>query len=218
MKRFILGAFVLTVLNFAVLSQSATEGKIEYQKGEKVAATIELPYSPDIVEGALRENFNKIGVKEEILKGMQVFKGARLTPTDGEVVDLYFKVDKKSRKDDNISVVNLILGRPNENVSLRTADDAFRIEDAKSFLNKLLPIVEAYNLELSIASQEEVIKKTEKKLKNIEDDYKDIQKKIKDLEERLGRNKKEQEAMNAEIIKQRIVRDALLAKRVVSAN
>src|SRR6478672_100952 len=102
------------------------EGTVEYQKGVKRAAVIELPFSPDVVEGALKQYLAKGGVKEERLKGMQVFKNARLTPTDGEAADLYFKVDKKSRREDNISIVYLIMGRPNENVGLRTADDAYR--------------------------------------------------------------------------------------------
>jgi hypothetical protein len=209
---FVVGALI----SFNSFSQSAIEGKIDYQKGDKRAAIIELPYSQEIVEGALRESFAKRDVKEERLKGMQVFKGARLTPTDGEMVDLYFKVDKKGKKEDNRSVVYLILGRPNENVGLRMPDDAFRIQDAKSFLGNLNPVVEAHKLEVEIAKQENEISKSEKRLSGLVDDQKALEERMRDLQERIDQNKREQESINAEIARQRTVRDALLSRRITN--
>jgi hypothetical protein len=219
MKRYLLCMIVLLALKTVTFSQAvATEGKYEYQRGEKPAAIIELPYKSDLVEGALKQKLAKNGVKEEKLKGMQVFKGTRLTPTDGEAVDMYFKVDRKSRRDDNNSVVYLILGRPNENVALRTPEDAYRIQEARDFLNKIIPDIEAYKLELDIASQEDVIKKSEKNLKNLVDDQKSIENKIRDLQDKLSQNKLDQDATNAQLIKQRTDRDGMLSRRVLPAS
>jgi hypothetical protein len=197
MKSFILSAIIIVLAAFNAIAQSEQpiEGTLEYQKGEKRAAIVELPYAPDIVEGALKNQFAKGGVKEERIKGMQVFKNARLTPTDGEAVDLYFKVEKKSRRQDNVSVVYLIMGRPNENVSLRTSDDAYRIQDAKSFLGNLKPQAESFELETNISKNEQNIKKSERKLSDLQDDRKKLEKKIKEQEEELGRLKSEQESL-----------------------
>ena len=107
---------------------------------------------------------------------MQVFKNARLTPTDGEVADLYFKVERKSRKDENKSVVYLIMGRPNENVALRTRDDAYRVQDAKSFLGTLQPKAQSYELERDISINDENFKKSERKLNDLRDDRKSLEK------------------------------------------
>jgi septal ring factor EnvC (AmiA/AmiB activator) len=134
-------------------------------------------------------------VKEEKLKGMQVFKNARLSPTDGEVADLYFKVVKKSRNEENASIVYLIMGRPNENVALRTADDAYRIQDAKAFLATLHPQAESYDLERNISRNEDNFKKSEKKLKDLQDDRKRLDKKIQEQEEELNRLKSEKESL-----------------------
>lgn len=217
MKKYMLCLLLLFAMRIATYSQlAATEGKIEYQKGDKPAAVIEIPYSPGIVEAAIKDMQLKNGIKEERLKGMLVYKGARLTPTDGEIVDLYVYVDKKGKKNDNASIVYLILGRPNENVSLRTADDAFRIPEAKDFLNRFVPVVEAYNLELNIAQQEEVIRKTEKKFSSLDDDKKEIENEIRELQDKLEQVKRDQEAVNAEISKQRSVRDGMLSRRVSS--
>ena len=163
MKTFLFTASILFLASIRMFAQTdPIEGTVEYQKGEKRAAIVEVPFPPDIVEGALKEQLAKSGVKEEKLKGMQVFKNARLSATDGEVADLYFKVVKKSRKEENISIVYLIMGRPNENVALRTPDDAFRIQDAKAFLATLHPQVESHDLERNITKNEENFKKVRK--------------------------------------------------------
>lgn len=197
----------------AISQPLPTEGRIEYQKGDKPAAIIELPYPPEIVETAIKEHMAKSGIKEERSKGFQVFKGARLSPEDTESSDLYFKVDKKGRQDKKVSVIYLIVGRPNENVALRTVDDNNKISEGKTFLTDLIPSVEAHNLEVSILEQDDVIKKAEKKLRNLEDDQKDYEKKIRSFEDKLAENKKDQESQNAEVSKQRAVREAMTARR-----
>ena len=196
MKLFILTAFAFLLMGAGAFAQTdPIEGTIEYQKGVKRAAVIELPFTPDIVEGALKQHLAKSGVKEERLKGMQVFKNARLTPTDGEAADLYFKVEKKSRRDDNTSVVYLIMGRPNENVALRTADDAYRIQDAKAFLGTFRPQAESFELERNITRNEDNIKKSEKRMNDLQDDRKKLEKKIQEQEQEMNRLKTERESL-----------------------
>lgn len=196
MKLFILTAFAFLLMGAGAFAQTdPIEGTIEYQKGVKRAAVIELPFAPDIVEGALKQHLAKSGVKEERLKGMQVFKNARLTPTDGEAADLYFKVEKKSRRDDNTSVVYLIMGRPNENVALRTADDAYRIQDAKAFLGTFRPQAESFELERNITRNEDNIKKSEKRMNDLQDDRKKLEKKIQEQEQEMNRLKTERESL-----------------------
>ena len=196
MKLFILTAFAFLLMGAGAFAQTdPIEGTIEYQKGVKRAAVIELPFAPDIVEGALKQHLAKSGVKEERLKGMQVFKNACLTPTDGEAADLYFKVEKKSRRDDNTSVVYLIMGRPNENVALRTADDAYRIQDAKAFLGTFRPQAESFELERNITRNEDNIKKSEKRMNDLQDDRKKLEKKIQEQEQEMNRLKTERESL-----------------------
>lgn len=196
MKLSILIALTALFVSAHVFAQTdPIEGTVEYQKGVKRAAVIELPYSPDVVEGALKQYLAKGGVKEERLKGMQVFKNARLTPTDGEAADLYFKVDKKSRREDNISVVYLIIGRPNENVALRTADDAYRIQDAKAFLGSFQPQAQSYELEQNISKNDDNIKKSERKMNDLQDDRKRLEKKIQEQQQELDRLKAEKETL-----------------------
>ncbi len=215
MKSFILSSLLALMPFVSAFSQAdPIEGTVNYQKGEKRAAIIELPYSPEIVEGALRDNLAKGGVKAEKLKGMQVFKNARLTPTDGEAADLYFKVERKSRKEENVSVVYLIMGRPNENVGLRPGDDAYRIQDAKSFLGSLKPKAESHKLERDISKEDDNIKKSERKLKDLQDEQKSLEKRILELQDKLAQRIKDQENTTAEIGRQKESRDSMIGRRV----
>ncbi len=217
MKKHILSCILLVgVYVVAVAQPSASEGSIEFQKGYKPAAVIEYPYEQEVVEKAVKDYMVKKGLKEERIKGFQVFRGARMTPTDGELADLYFKVERKSRKESNLSRVHLIVGRPSENVALRTTGDNYRIVDGRDFLNTMVPSVEAFQLEVSITQQGEIVQKAEKKLKSLEEDQKDLEKKIRNFEEKLAQNKRDQEAQTAEVAKQRTVKEAMEARRIVA--
>lgn len=217
MKKIILAFIVIFSAHLAFAQPAATDTRVEYQKGDKAAAVIELPYNTDVVAAAIKDDMLKKGIREEKSKGFQAFKGARLTPTDGEVVDMYFKVDRKSRKDNSASVVYLIIGRPGENVALRTGDDAYKVDEAKTYLNNLTPTVDAYNLEVTIAQQDDVIKKAEKRLNNLQDDQRNYEKKISSLNEKLSQTKHDIDAQNAELAKQRAARDAMSGRRALPA-
>jgi hypothetical protein len=216
MKNFVL-ALLLVVSTGALMAQpAATEGRVEFQKSNKVAALLELPYPPEIVEKAISDNMMKKGIKQESIKGFSVYKGARLSTFDTEVNDLYFKIDRKSRKDKNESVIYMIVGRANENLGIRTDADAYKLTDGKTFLNELIPSIESYNLEVNIKDQEEKITKAEKKLRDLQEDQVDIEKKIRGLQDKLAENRKNQDAQNAELNTQRSARDAMNARRVAA--
>ncbi len=218
MKKILLVLLAVAFLHTTGFTQAySTEGRVEYQKGYKTAAVVELPYKPEVVETAVKDYMLKRGVKEQKNRGFQVFKAARLSPTDGEVADLYFKVERKSRKDANISNVYLVVGRPNENVGLRTAEDRYRLEDGRTFLNEMAPSVGAFDLEVSIKEQDQIVEKAEKKLKSLEDNEKNLEKKIRDLQEKLTENRRDQESQRAELSKQRSATDAMRARRIIGA-
>lgn len=214
MKNFVLVLF-MSMAGSAMMAQPvATEGRVEYQKSNKSAALLELPYPQEIIEKAISETMMKKGIREEKIKDFSVYKGARLSTYDPEVNDLYFKVDKKSRKDKGESRVYLIVGRPSENLGVRTDADAYKLTDGKTFLNELVPAVEAYNLGMNIKDQEEKIAKAEKKLRSLQEDQVDMEKKIRGLQDKLAQNKREQDSQNAELNTQRSARDAMNARRV----
>ena len=193
----------VTLILYTPSFSQAMEGKIEYQKGDKVAATLELPYSPDIVEEAIKNIMDQKGVRTDRSKGFDIYRNARLKEGDPEISDLHFKVERKSRKEKETAIIFLLIGRPNENVAVRTSDDKYKLQEAKEFLNRISPSIAAYNLELEIRNQESIVLKEEARLQNLQEDQRDLEKKIKNLQEKLESNKGEQRRQTEETVKQK---------------
>jgi hypothetical protein len=194
-------------------AQEITEGKVDYQKKEQAALMVELPYKPEVVEDAIRDYLNKRGLKASSSKGYQLFKGTRLDSLSGMDNDLYFKVERKSRKEKDASVVYMFVTKPNENPTQRLPAETSGLSSARSFLTSLIPSVDAHNLEVEISGQENEIKKAEKKYDKLIDDGNDMQKRLKKLQENIEDNKKDQEKQKLEIEKQRGILENLRSKR-----
>lgn len=214
MKIFLpLAILVATIIIHTQTRAQAMEGKIEYQKGDKVAATIELPYNPDVVEEAIKDIMDQKGVRTDRSKGFDIFRNAKLKENDAEMSDLHFKVERKSRKDRESAIIYLLIGRPNENVAVRTADDRYKLQEAKEFLNRISPSIEAYNLELAIKSQEGVVIKEDGRLRELLEDQKDLEKKIKSLQQKLEENKADQKKQGDEATRQKSLLASMQGRR-----
>lgn len=214
-KLFVLFISLLTAAAIHAQPQ-ATEGTAEFQKTQQPAAIIELPYAESVVEKAIADYMAKKGSKGSDTKGFKTFRGYKLRDSQDYTSDLYFKIDRKSRKEKDLTVVSLVVGKNGEDVKTRLAPDNSSIDGAKDLLNDMLPSIEAYNLELQITDQDEVVKKAQKKFDGLADDQKDYEKKIKNLQDKLEQNKKDQEKQTDEIKKQKDILDTLRGKRKTS--
>jgi hypothetical protein len=198
---------------FPSFSQSKT-GSVDYQKGDKLAATVDLPYTADVVQGAIKDFLSKKCTKSDRSKGFDIFRQAKLHEGDPELHDVHCRVEAKGKKD-NESVVYVLIGRPGENMSVRTPDDHYKHEEAKKLLNQMLPNIEAFKLESEIKDQEENVKKEEKRLSTLVDDQKDLEKRIKSLQDKLEENKLDQKKMGDEAARQRSLLDNLKNRRKI---
>ena len=153
----------------------------------------------------------KLGFKKKESKGFLVYKNAVLPDISSEPADYMIKVERKSRKDRDESVVYLLVNRNEENIIARS--DALVNSNAKTFLNRLAPDVDAFNLEVQIKDQENTVSKAEKKLKDLQDDQESMEKKIKKLQDDLKENAKDQQNQQKEIEKQKQALESLRAKR-----
>lgn len=193
----------IALLLFKISIGQALVGKVEYQKAMQTAAVVELPFSSDLVEGAIKDYLAKKGSKANQSKGFTVFKNVQLASSDPTATDLYFKIDRKSKKENDVSVVYLLVAKPTENLATRSSEDNFGMEGAKAFLNEISPSITGYSLELQIKDQEEAVKKAEKRFNNLMDDQKDLESRKKGIEEKIQDNLKDQEKQKMEIEKQR---------------
>lgn len=211
MKKLLAIFFAIAI--YVTASAQAYEGRAEVSRKQYVSAVIEVPYNSDVVEDAIKAYMAKTGFKPSSTKGVQTYKSVKLHPNNTENNDLHFKVERKSRKEKEFSLIYLIVSKENESLSQRMVEDRAGIEDAKSYLNAMVPSLEAYNLEVQITGQDETVKKAEKKLENLVEDQQDLEKKIKNLQEKLEKNKKDQESQKGEISNQRIILETLKGRR-----
>lgn len=201
---------LLLILSATCFSQSY-DGSIEYLKKDQQAMVIEFPYAPSIVEDAIIERMEKLGYKKKETKGFLQYKGAVLKEISSEPADYLIRVERKSKKEKDESVVYLLVTRGEENVIARS--DALLNSNIKSFLNNLTPEVDSYNLELEINAQQKQVEKAQKKLKDLVKSKEDMEKKIKGLQEDIADNIKDQEAQQKTVETQVAVLEAMKAKR-----
>lgn len=217
MKRILIVLIVLMATAGSTRLQAqvvATEAKVEHTKGQKIAAVIELPYPVEEVQAAIESHFSKKGGKGDKVKGFQIYRNMKVADGDAELNDLHFKVERKSRKEKDISLVYLLVGRPSENVGARSEVDRHKISEAKLFLNQLTPSVEAYHLDVQIKSQEEAMAKAVKKNLALIDEQRELEEKIKNLQLKLDQNKVEQQKQSEELTRQQQVLDAMKARKI----
>ena len=170
-------------------SGQAYESSIQYDKKKQQAIAIDYSFQPQAVENALVQKLSQMGykAKEEkgILnrdKGFLVYKNIFITDINSDRMDYLVKVERKSRKESDESVLYLVMLKNDKNAL--TLLDASGVGRAKSFLNDLLPEVEAADLELQIQAQAEVVARAEKKLRDLKEEQALLEKKI--LENRSG--------------------------------
>jgi hypothetical protein len=205
-------SFLLMSLTITMTTMSqAYEGNIQYDKKKQAAIAIDYSYPPEAVQNAITQKMEKLGyrAKEEkgILnrdKGFLIFKNAYVTDISKDKLDYIIKVERKSRKENDEATLFLIMQKDGINaIDKMPADE---ISSAKNYLNKLLPDIEAANLELQIKAQEEVVTKAEKKLKDLKVDQAS-------LEAKLQQNKTDQENTQKDIEAQKQSLGILIGKR-----
>ncbi|MBC8032808.1 MAG: hypothetical protein H7Y03_01585 [Chitinophagaceae bacterium] len=212
MKKILL-LIVIAGSSLSVMSQ-AREGTLEYLKTQQPAAIIEFPYAPEVVEGAIKSEFEKQGAKISSSKGLLIVKNASVeTGQEKQILDLYFKIERKSRKDKDISIVYLTLGRAGENIAARTASDRYGVTESKTVLNSFAPSIENHSLGLQIIDQEEVIKKANKKYSGLQEDSVDYYKRKLALEQKMTDNSKQQNEQRIVLERQRQVLEALKVRK-----
>lgn len=189
----------LVMLISGSLFAQASDGTVEFQKKQQPAAVLVLPYTPDMVNAALNDFLSKKGrSKGSDMKGFTTYRNTQALNGDSANADLYFKVERKSRQEKQTTVVSLLLTPFAGN----TADSAMHylsMEEAKSYLNELVPTIEGYNLEQQIRDMNEVISQSEAQYKNMMKDGADLEQKRSDIDARIQSGKQQQMVQTADI-------------------
>ena len=184
----------------------------EYQKVSRTALVNEVPFPANTVEKAIEDTFSKLGYKGTSSKGFTVYKGVRLAELGSEPYDLYFMVDKKSKKDKDNSVITMMISKGFDEFVTESTGGKI-LDKGKEYLDSIRNTLASYDLEQQIILQEDEVKKADKKNESLQDDNKDLLKKKKKLENDIEDNIKNQEKQAKEVDKQKQILEVLKGKR-----
>jgi rubrerythrin len=197
---------VLSLLFFSFCINASAQSvttSVKFNKADKPALLLYLPYNQDVAEGTILTKLKETGFepeskgslfwKQNKVDGYYVFKGVALRPDSGTaaLADLYFKVERRGSKKDNQSVIYMMTSKGSENFVTSSSEPA-TFNAAQKFLNGFVSETATYKHTLDIKAQEETVKKVEKKLNDLREDEKDMNKKIAKLQEDLKKNQQDQ--------------------------
>ena len=194
---------VFTLIMAGAANAQSVNSSVSFNKVDRPALMLTLPYKESVAEGSIVDNLKKTGYdaetkgkffwKQNKVNGFYTFKSVNL---NGNLVDLYFKVDQKSRKVDQTNV-HLLVSKGENNFIGR--EDTAVYNSAKRFLDGFVTETASYKLQLDIKAQDETVRDSEKKLEKLKENEKDMEKKIEDLQNDLKKNR-EQQVNQAQLI------------------
>nr|WP_294905376.1 hypothetical protein [uncultured Lacibacter sp.] len=203
---------LLACLLITYFANAQSSGELEWQKKKIPATVLEVPYTASVTEDAIRQKFSQMGYSAKESKGVYTYKAVRIPEIMEETFDVLLKVERKSRKEKDESIVYFVVARGGENY-VKATDDAVLISKIKQYCLGFIPLAEAQSLEVEIKGQEDKVKATEKKLKDYEDESSSLEKRKKKLEDDIEENKKNIEKQKVEVENQKKALDVLRAKR-----
>jgi hypothetical protein len=199
------------IISGLVFSQSPMPTTAEYNGQKYPCYIMEYNLPPEETKDVIVNKLKSDGYNASKSKGYLVYRNTRLKDLDpNEPQDVFFKIDRKSRKEKDKSIVTMITAKsgtiPEEKV--KGAKTVAAIEpsaNSVSFLNSFQSNINLSAYNLAVSNQQDVVDKAEKKLKNLQDDQSKMEKKIKNLQDDLSKNKKDQQNQIEEIGKQKTI-------------
>jgi hypothetical protein len=208
-KPLLLAAFIFIAIASFGQARSVTA---EYQKISQPAMEIEIPFPEKTVVKSFIDYFERLGYKGKETKGYYTFKEVRLPKIGPGIYDIYFKADRKSRREKDNTILTFLLSNGYEKFLSGSENDSV-INNAKQFLNEQQNNVAAFDLEMQITAQDEITKKEEKRLANLLEDGVDLVKKKEKIESEIQDNIQKKAAQKAELEKQMLIFETLKNKR-----
>ncbi|HMG83606.1 MAG TPA: hypothetical protein VK559_11270 [Ferruginibacter sp.] len=183
----------------------------DYQKLQEPAIQYEIPYTEDIVTQALEDTLEKQGYKGTSKSGFMLYRDVHLAAIGPDTYNVYFRIDRKSKNEKDASIITMMMSK--DDIFISEATDMDIVNNAKTYIQNLKPVVQAYDLEQQINSQTDALRKANNKLNNLVSDSVDIAKKAAKIQLQIQDNIASMLAQKAEIDKQNMILQTLKAKR-----
>lgn len=201
-------------------SAEVKNATIEFNGGNYNGYLIELNAPPEMVEDAIKGQFKLQGINPKETKNFMVYRNVIMPLIDSlQPMDAFIKVERKSRKEKEQTIVYFIATLPGEipEDKLKSGGQsksagALAMKKGGAFLTGLIPGIKQGVYDKDLDNQRSQLKKEEKKLATLVDDLADMERKLKKLQSDIEFNKKAQERQTAEIEKARNAYNESLSK------
>lgn len=194
--------FVLLGISAFAFSQ-VKDGTVALNKIDRPAVIGEYEYEASIVEAVILEDMKYQGFgKGDGFKGFQKYAGILFTNLSSEKIDFYFKVDPKSKKEKDKSIVYVVISKGYDNFVSSSSDPAI-IEATKQYLSGLIDKFGQQKIKLAIEEQKEIVEKADKKLNSLVVTAESLKTKLKEIEDSIVKNAQEQETQKTVLAKEK---------------
>ncbi|MEX1202571.1 MAG: hypothetical protein WEA59_04980 [Ferruginibacter sp.] len=200
MKKIQLIFSFLLFLSLDIFGQSTpTEGTTEYGKVQVPCYHLEVPHPPDVTEDAIKNKFKEMGASGKERKGFYEYNNVKIPQIREALVDVYIKVDRKSKKENTSSNITMIVTEPGEapdslgkvnNKGVKTA--AIASVGVLGLMATLSDNTEDLSIDLDIKSKEEALRKVERENENLIKDGNKLENKLTKLKNDIEVNKNDQ--------------------------
>lgn len=211
MKKLFISLLVLTTC--CVTFAQSRIGTAEFQKIQREGISNELSFPEKTISAAITETLQKLGYKGKETQGFIVFKSVVLPALGSQPHDLYFSIERKSKKEKDASTVTLLISTAFDNFVTQASNPEL-VSNAMSYMDSLRNTVAIYDLEEQIKDQETVMEKEDKKMLTLISDGEDQEKQLKKLQDKIESNKKSIVRQQSETDVQKQILETLRAKRV----
>ena len=207
---------ILTLATFLFLAlttkaQTSMKTTAEYNGQKYPCYVMEYALNSGATEDVIKSEMKKQGYNASKSKGYLVYRNVRLAKLNNNAPqDVFFKIERKSRKENDKTLVTLISARPGEIPDgkvkgAKIVADISTSTDSELFLTSFMGGVQESSHNLAVKNQNDEVAKAEKKLEQLQKDQVKLEKKIKDLQDDLQSNLKDQEKQTEEIAKQKTI-------------
>lgn len=167
-RKFYLIAALCSLFTIGAFAQESSEGRNSFEGSDRPVYTIELNESEaDAKEAFLDYMKTTANVKGSYKKGIYKFTGVVIPAVSAEKLDYYATINRKSKKEKDISVVNFYVSKGYDNY-VSSKSDATIGAAALAFTTGLAAHAVKFRHGVNFANQDKKVNKEQQKLKDLE--------------------------------------------------
>jgi len=169
----------------------AQDGTVELQStaSSQPAASIYLPYSPEVVKKALNNYLSQTSDREQKnAKGYLLSSNTLIVKNNKSDADMHFVIGLKDPTNINESVVYLKLNSPSNYEQTVQSEIQFDMQDAKDYLDNLAIAIKPYARELQLELQQKNLADARNKNTSLIQEGDKLEQKRKNIQIKIGEN------------------------------